>query len=114
MTVQTLLVIPEGYGITSDPRNSTAGSNGNLYVICRVLWWTGGDVCRSSVCACPGSDNPRFQFTQALPVSLTRTLVERMKNNLMVVEVWDKKKTARDDKVVHSYFLHFNIFIVLE
>jgi len=36
---------------------------------------------------------------QIAPVLMSQSLLERMKNNFMVVEVWDKKTSAENDKV---------------
>lgn len=31
---------------------------------------------------------------------MTRSLLERMRNNFMVIEVWDKKTSAQNDQVL--------------
>jgi len=31
---------------------------------------------------------------------VTRSLLERMRNNFMVIEVWDKKTSAQNDQVL--------------
>jgi len=36
---------------------------------------------------------------QVAPVLVTRSLLERMRNNFMVIEVWDKKTSAQNDQV---------------
>jgi len=33
------------------------------------------------------------------PILLTASLLERMRNNYMILEVWDKKTTAENDQV---------------
>jgi len=38
-------------------------------------------------------------FWQVVPVLVTRSLMERMRNNFMVLEVWDKKTSAQNDQV---------------
>lgn len=35
---------------------------------------------------------------------MTPVLLERMRNNYMIVEVWDKKVSADGDKVGHVFF----------
>jgi len=37
--------------------------------------------------------------SQVAPVLVTRSLLERMRNNFMVIEVWDKKTAAQNDQV---------------
>ena len=44
---------------------------------------------------------------QVAPVLVTPSLLERMRNNYMVIEVWDKKTSAENDKV------HCQIFVTL-
>ena len=39
-------------------------------------------------------------FDQVVPVLVTRSLLERMRNNFMVIEVWDKKTSALNDQVL--------------
>ena len=48
------------------------------------------------------------------PVLLTGSLLERLRNNMMVVEVWDKKTTAEHDQLVgivklplHQFYMSF-------
>jgi len=43
-------------------------------------------------------------FQQVVPVLVTRSLLERMRNNFMVIEVWDKKTTAQNDQVLSDSF----------
>ena len=37
---------------------------------------------------------------QVAPVLLTASLLERTRNNVMVIEVWDKKTSAQNDQLV--------------
>lgn len=39
---------------------------------------------------------------QIAPVLVSQSLLERMRNNFMVVEIWDKKTNAENDKVVYQ------------
>ena len=39
---------------------------------------------------------------QVAPVLVTESLLERLKNNFMIVEVWDKKTSADNDKVCYN------------
>lgn len=41
---------------------------------------------------------------QIAPVLVSQSLLERMRNNFMVVEIWDKKTNAENDKVVYQVY----------
>ena len=82
----------------------------NVYLVCRLFWCD--DVSTSSVCW--GSSRPKFDFSQVSPVMLTSSLLERLRDNVMVVEVWDKKTTADRDELLglvklplHQLYLSF-------
>lgn len=40
-----------------------------------------------------------YCICQIAPVLVSQSLLERMRNNFMVVEIWDKKTNAENDKV---------------
>nr|XP_006820715.1 PREDICTED: C2 domain-containing protein 3-like [Saccoglossus kowalevskii] len=133
LTLHSLLMIPEGKDITLHGVRSHKTSNRipqpapptklgiigksgrdltvrNTYLLCRTFW--SNDVVRSSVCW--GTSQPHYDFVQVAPVLLTNALLERTKNNFMVVEVWDKKTSAEDDKLIgivklslHQFYMSF-------
>ncbi|XP_060074176.1 C2 domain-containing protein 3-like [Ylistrum balloti] len=134
MTLHTLLLIPEGHNITiqgipslsSIKRHpvfppqphalSTTGMKArdtntrNTYLVCRMFWCN--DAVHSNVCW--GTFEPQFNFAQIAPVLLSGSLLERMRNNFMVVEVWDKKTSAENDKLIgivklslHQFYMSF-------
>jgi hypothetical protein len=39
-------------------------------------------------------------YYQVAPVLLTPSVLERMRNNFIVVEVWDKKTTSEKDQII--------------
>lgn len=43
---------------------------------------------------------------QVAPVLLTPSLLERTRNNFMVVEVWDKKTSGQNDEVSVTIILY--------
>ncbi|KAI8520271.1 C2 domain-containing protein 3 [Branchiostoma belcheri] len=82
----------------------------NPYLVCRMFWCD--ETVRSNVCW--GTNDPRFDFHQSGPVLLTPALLERMRNNFMIIEVWDKKTSAQNDVLVgmvklplHSLYMSF-------
>ena len=61
------------------------------------MFWC-NDAVHSNVCW--GTLDPEYNFLQVAPVLMTPSLLERMRNNYMVVEVWDKPATGEADKLV--------------
>ncbi|BFZ15049.1 hypothetical protein BsWGS_18088 [Bradybaena similaris] len=128
-TLHTLLLIQEGRNITLhgvpplqmanrypgllQAKPETAGRDAvtrNTYVVCRMFWTN--DAVRSDVCW--GTLNPEYNFLQVAPVLVTPTLLERMRDNFMVVELWDKKASSENDKLIgmvklslHQFYLSF-------
>ncbi|KAK7503764.1 hypothetical protein BaRGS_00004887, partial [Batillaria attramentaria] len=135
-TLHTLLMIPEGCSISlrgvpplhmasrypallqqQQPGLQASGGAAtrdqmtrNTYLLCRMFW--SNDAVHSDVCW--GTVNPQYNFSQVAPVLVTSSLLERMRNNYMVIEVWDKKTTAENDKLIgivklslHQFFMSF-------
>ncbi|KAK3584373.1 hypothetical protein CHS0354_001298 [Potamilus streckersoni] len=82
----------------------------NSYLVCRMFWCD--DAVHSNVCW--GSLQPQFNFVQIAPVLISQSLLERMRNNFMVVEIWDKKASAENDKLIgmvklslHQFYMSF-------
>ena len=50
-------------------------------------------------------------FCQVAPVLLTQSLLERMRNNFMIVEVWDKKTSSENDQVCRLWNLPSKVLI---
>ncbi|XP_070553573.1 C2 domain-containing protein 3-like [Ptychodera flava] len=132
LTLHSLLMIPEGRGITLHGVPSTRPSSKtpqlapkplpgvgiagrdltvrNTYLVCRMFWCD--DVVRSSVSW--GTSEPNYDFIQVAPVLVTTALLERTRSNFMVVEVWDKKTSAENDQLVgivkislHQFYMSF-------
>ncbi|KAJ8027861.1 C2 domain-containing protein 3 [Holothuria leucospilota] len=137
-TLFTLLLIPEGRGLTiqgKKPLSSTSENQPNLvptpsylintpaplqghrdfvtrnpYLVCKMFW--SDDAVHSHVCW--GTSEPNFNFSQVAPVLLTPSLLERTRNNFMVVEVWDKKTSGQNDELIgiaklplHQFYMSF-------
>ncbi|XP_049582446.1 C2 domain-containing protein 3 isoform X2 [Syngnathus scovelli] len=79
--LHTLLMVPDGKNFTGGPAQAV-----NVYLNCKMFWCD--EVARSVVSW--GRANPSFNFVQVTPVALTAHLLERMRNNVMVIEVWQK------------------------
>ncbi|WAQ99921.1 C2CD3-like protein [Mya arenaria] len=133
MTLHALLLIPDGRNITMQgvpslaaakrhpvfQQPSTHSAPGvrardmvvrNCYLVCRMFWCD--EAVHSAVFW--GTSQPQFNFQQIAPVLMSQSLLERMKNNFMIVEVWDKKTSADNDKLVgmvklslHQFYMSF-------
>ncbi|KAG5837565.1 hypothetical protein ANANG_G00240690 [Anguilla anguilla] len=78
--LHALLLVPDGKDFNCSPTPP------NVYLNCKMF---GSDeTTRSAVCW--GQADPVFNFTQVAPVVLSPRLLERMRNNVMVIEVWQK------------------------
>ncbi|XP_078324570.1 C2 domain-containing protein 3-like isoform X2 [Crassostrea virginica] len=133
LTLHTLLLIPEGQNITLSgipsltslkrhpvfppkPQSLTSDANSrnlntrNTYLVCRMFWCD--DAVHSDVCW--NDPQPMYNFSQIAPVLVSQSLLERMRNNFMIVEVWDKKTNSENDKLIgivklslHQFYMSF-------
>nr|XP_001337534.5 C2 domain-containing protein 3 [Danio rerio] len=99
-----LLMVPNGKDLNCAPMQP------NVYLNCKLL---GSDeTARSAVSW--GQKHPTFSFTQVAPVALSPRLLERMKNNMMVIEVWLRASSSDHDKLLglvklplHQFYMSF-------
>ncbi|XP_057694903.1 C2 domain-containing protein 3-like isoform X1 [Corythoichthys intestinalis] len=103
--LHTLLMVPDGKNFNSGPAQAV-----NVYLSCKLFWCD--EVVRSVVSW--GRANPSFNFVQVTPVALTPNLLERMKNNLMVIEVWQKTSGSSHERLLglvklplHQFYMSF-------
>ncbi|XP_063762656.1 C2 domain-containing protein 3 isoform X2 [Eleginops maclovinus] len=102
--LHTLLMVPDGRNFICGPVHAP-----NVYLNCK-LWCD--DTARSVVSW--GQANPSFNFVQVTPVALTTKLLERMKNNMIVIEVWQKRGSSGQDRLLglvklplHQFYMSF-------
>ncbi|XP_029302940.1 LOW QUALITY PROTEIN: C2 domain-containing protein 3 [Cottoperca gobio] len=102
--LHTLLMVPDGKNFNCGPMQAP-----NVYLNCK-LWC---DETTRSVMSW-GQANPSFNFVQVTPVALTTKLLERMKNNVMVIEVWQKTGSTGQDRLLglvklplHQFYMSF-------
>ncbi|XP_068718257.1 C2 domain-containing protein 3-like isoform X2 [Montipora capricornis] len=92
LTVYTLLWIPEGSRLVQHKHHEAKDvpkglvHKNNLYLVCRMFWCD--EVTKSRVCW--GDINPLFGFKQVAPVMLNSPLLQRICNNVMIIEVWNR------------------------
>ncbi|MBN3277302.1 C2CD3 protein, partial [Polyodon spathula] len=103
--LHVLLMVPEGKDFSTGTVQPC-----NLYLNCKLFGTD--EATRSSVIW--GQNQPAFNFAQVAPVTMTSGLLERMKNNVMVIEVWKKVPSPGQDKLVglaklplHQFYMSF-------
>ncbi|KAJ3590477.1 hypothetical protein NHX12_008428 [Muraenolepis orangiensis] len=103
--LHALLIVPDGKEFVCGPMQSP-----NFYLNCRLF---GSEETARSVVSW-GQRSPSFNFIQVTPVALTSGLLERMKNNVMVIEVWQRTGSSGQDRVLglvklplHQFYMSF-------
>ncbi|XP_056350914.1 C2 domain-containing protein 3 isoform X3 [Oenanthe melanoleuca] len=108
LLLHVLLMVPEG-------RDFTAGACGlpsscNVYLNCKLL--STEEATRSAVVW--GTAQPAFNFSQVMPFALTPKHLERLKNNVMIIEAWNKLGSPGCDKLLglvklplHQFYISF-------
>ena len=86
--LQMLLMIPNGSGIMlpSSQQDTTETVPPNSYLVCKIF------CCDPYPRTQPiwNSRNPSFSFKQAFPLRFSKSLLTKVCNNFMVVEVWHR------------------------
>ncbi|KAF5908226.1 C2 domain-containing protein 3, partial [Clarias magur] len=100
----TLLMVPDGKDFVCAPLQP------NVYLNCRLF--ESEEMTRSVVSW--GQTHPTFHLVQVAPVPLTSRLLERMRNNVMVIEVWLRTISGHNDKLLglvklplHQFYMSF-------
>ncbi|XP_058543774.1 C2 domain-containing protein 3 isoform X8 [Neofelis nebulosa] len=82
----------------------------NVYLNCKLF--STEEVTRSIIAW--GTTQPVFNFSQVIPVSLSSKYLERLKNNVMVIETWNKVQSPGQDKLLglvklplHQFYVSF-------
>ncbi|XP_058041749.1 C2 domain-containing protein 3 isoform X2 [Ahaetulla prasina] len=108
MLLHVLLMVSEGQ--IAPPPNGGLESSCNLYLISKLF--STEEATRSPVAW--GTSRPTFHFSQITPVALTSKHLERLKNNVMVIEVWNKVLSPGGDRLLglaklplHQFYVSF-------
>nr|XP_046150200.1 C2 domain-containing protein 3 isoform X1 [Oncorhynchus gorbuscha] len=103
--LHALLMVPNGKDFSCGPMQPP-----NVYLNCKLF---GQDETSRSVISW-GQANPSFNFVQVAPVALTSRLLERMRNNVMVIEVWQRAGSLGQDRLrglvklpLHQFYMSF-------
>ncbi|NXW77049.1 C2CD3 protein, partial [Hirundo rustica] len=108
LLLHVLLMVPEGKGFIAE--GSGLPSSCNVYLTCKLL--STEEATRSAVVW--GTTRPAFHFSQVMPFSLTSKHLERLKNNVMIIEAWNKLGSPGCDKLLglvklplHQFYISF-------
>ncbi|XP_040195871.1 C2 domain-containing protein 3 [Rana temporaria] len=107
LLLHVVLMVPEGTGLIPGTDSNAC----NSYLKCKLF--SSQEATRSSVVW--GSSQPVYNFSQVAPVNLTSRLLERMKNNVMIIEVWIKVPSPGSDQLMglvklplHQFYMSFS------
>ncbi|XP_075706126.1 LOW QUALITY PROTEIN: C2 domain-containing protein 3 [Rhinoderma darwinii] len=108
LLLHVILMVPEGKGLVCNPESSSVC---NAYLNCKLF--STQEATRSAVVW--GSNQPLFCFSQVAPLALTSRLLERMKNNVTIIEVWNKVSGPSTDQLLglaklslHQFYMSFS------
>uniref|UniRef100_A0A8C3U2N8 C2 domain containing 3 centriole elongation regulator n=1 Tax=Catharus ustulatus TaxID=91951 RepID=A0A8C3U2N8_CATUS len=108
LLLHVLLMVPDGKDFSAD--GCGLPSSCNVYLNCKLL--NTEEATRSAVVW--GTTQPAFHFSQVMPFSLTSKHLERLKNNVMIIEAWNKLGSPGCDKLLglvklplHQFYISF-------
>ncbi|XP_036043231.1 C2 domain-containing protein 3 isoform X2 [Onychomys torridus] len=108
LLLHVLLMVPDGKGFVS--RESEKPPPCNVYIKCKLF--STEEVTMSAISW--GTAQPVFNFSQVIPVSLSSKYLERLKNNVMIIETWNKVRSPGQDKLLglvklplHQFYMSF-------
>ncbi|XP_076832510.1 C2 domain-containing protein 3-like isoform X2 [Brachyhypopomus gauderio] len=101
--LHVLLMVPDGKDLNCTPLQP------NVYLNCKLF---GSEETRSTVSW--GQTHPTFNLVQIAPLTLTSELLDRMRNNVMVIEVWLRASRSDHDQLLglvklplHQFYMSF-------
>lgn len=108
LLLHVLLMVPDGKDFVSG--ESEKHPPCNVYLNCKLF--STEEVTRSVISW--GTTQPVFNFSQMIPVSLSSKYLERLKNNVMIIETWNKVRSPGQDKLLglvklplHQFYMSF-------
>ncbi|XP_074996519.1 C2 domain-containing protein 3 isoform X3 [Calonectris borealis] len=108
LLLHVLLMVPDGKDFVAEDYG--LHSSCNVYLNCKLL--STEEATRSAVIW--GTTQPAFNFSQVMPFSLTSKHLERLKNNVMVIEAWNKMGSPGCDRLLglvklplHQFYVSF-------
>ncbi|NXN69342.1 C2CD3 protein, partial [Himantopus himantopus] len=108
LLLHVLLMVPDGKDFVAE--DCGLHSSCNVYLNCKLL--STEEATRSAVIW--GTTQPAFNFSQVIPFSLTSKHLERLKNNVMIIEAWNKMGSPGCDRLLglvklplHQFYISF-------
>uniref|UniRef100_A0A673VF25 C2 domain-containing protein 3 n=1 Tax=Suricata suricatta TaxID=37032 RepID=A0A673VF25_SURSU len=108
LLLHVLLMVPDGKDFITGESDKPLPCN--VYLNCKLF--STEEVTRSVIAW--GTTQPVFNFSQVIPVSLSSKYLERLKNNVMVIETWNKVRSPGQDKLLglvklplHQFYMSF-------
>ncbi|NXA15964.1 C2CD3 protein, partial [Sapayoa aenigma] len=108
LLLHVLLMVPDGKDFVAEDKGLPSPCN--VYLTCKLLSTEGAT--RSAVVW--GSARPAFHFSQVMPFPLTSKRLEQLKNNVMVIEAWNKLGSPGCDRLLglvklplHQFYISF-------
>uniref|UniRef100_A0A8V5GVB1 Uncharacterized protein n=1 Tax=Melopsittacus undulatus TaxID=13146 RepID=A0A8V5GVB1_MELUD len=108
LLLHVLLMVPDGKDFVAEDQGLP--SSCNVYLNCKLL--STEEATRSAVVW--GTTQPAFNFSQVMPFSLTSKHLERLKNNVMIIEAWNKMGSPGCDRLLglvklplHQFYISF-------
>ncbi|KFP78314.1 C2 domain-containing protein 3, partial [Acanthisitta chloris] len=108
LLLHMLLMVPDGKGFVAEGHGLP--SSCNVYLNFKLF--STEEATRSAVVW--GTTQPAFKPSQVIPFSLTSKHLERLKNNVMIIEVWNKMGSPGCDRLLglvklplHQFYISF-------
>ncbi|NXK56765.1 C2CD3 protein, partial [Chauna torquata] len=108
LLLHVLLMVPDGKDFIAEEYGLHTSCN--VYLNCKLL--STEEATRSAVVW--GTTQPAFNFSQVMPFSLTSKHLERLKNNVMIIEAWNKMGNPGCDRLLglvklplHQFYVSF-------
>ncbi|KAM5223563.1 C2 domain-containing protein 3 isoform 2-T2 [Hipposideros larvatus] len=108
LLLHVLLMVPDGKDFITGESEKKPPCN--VYLNCKLF--STEEVTRSVIAW--GTTKPVFNFSQVIPISLSPKYLERLKNNVMVIETWNKVRSPGQDKLLglvklplHQFYMSF-------
>ncbi|XP_058161919.1 C2 domain-containing protein 3 isoform X2 [Dasypus novemcinctus] len=108
LLLHVLLMVPDGKDFITE--ESAKQPSCNIYLNCKLF--STEEVTRSAIAW--ATTQPVFNFSQVIPVSLSSKYLERLKNNVMIIETWNKVRSPGQDKLLglvklplHQFYVSF-------
>ncbi|KAM6157471.1 C2 domain-containing protein 3 [Rhynchocyon petersi] len=108
LLLHVLLMVPDGKDFITGESEKQPPCN--VYLNCKLF--STEEVTRSVIAW--GTTQPVFNFSQVIPISLSSEYLERLKNNVMIIEIWNKVRSPGQDKLLglvklplHQFYISF-------